>query len=245
MLGFYEKSFPQGRFCNVLLQNLGLSIIGKKLNLKCNYNWTSLSDGVFELKTGLKNNFNFFEGGKKLSGSPVFYCDDTLEKLLNLSECSFPIEYSGFFQKKCLLYEHKNLVDECINKNDITHKNQVFVHVRLGDQQTNTAGYEYYKKVLDDINFTDGLISSDSSEHEIVIRLKNEYDLTFYDNPDFQDVIMLASQFDYRVVTGGSSGWIIGYLGNNNNVYYVKNEYPNHIKYWPQELFSEPFWKGY
>jgi len=109
----------------------------------------------------------------------------------------------------------------------------------------NTAGYTYYERVLDRINFEGGLISSDSPDNEIVKNLINKYNLTLYNNDNFQEVICVASKFDHRIVTGGSSGWIIGYLGNNDNVYYVKNDYPNHIKYWPEELFDNQKWSGW
>ena len=37
----FNSEFPQGRFGNILMQNIGLSIIGKKFNLKCKYDWKS------------------------------------------------------------------------------------------------------------------------------------------------------------------------------------------------------------
>jgi hypothetical protein len=241
----FTNIFPQGRFCNVLMQNIGLSVIGKKFNLKCQYDWNSKNGYSFTFDSYLSDNFIFYNEGRIFDGQSQYYSDDSLDNLLSKEEVSFPIEYEGYLQKSCLLYGEQKLLDSCIVKNDIEYHNQVFVHVRLGDQLMNTAGYNYYERVLDSINFEGGLISSDSPDNEIVKNLINRYNLTLYNNDNFQEVISIASKFDHRIVTGGSSGWIIGYLGNNDNVYYVKNDYPNHIKYWPTEMFNNPKWKGY
>ena len=244
----FSNNFPQGRFCNVLMQNLGLSVIGKKFNLKCNYDWKSKNGYEFSIDPCLEKNFIFFNGGRVLEGTFRKYSEfskPSLEDLLSEREVLYPIEYEGYLQKKCLLYGEETLLQSCIVKNEIQYHDQVFVHVRLGDQEKTGPGYEYYAKVLDSIEFKSGSISSDSPNNQIVKKLISKYNLSLCENNNFQEVISFASKFEYRVVTGGSSGWVIGYLGNNNNVYYVKNKYDNHIKYWPEELFDNQKWSGW
>ncbi|MFZ9376535.1 MAG: hypothetical protein ACO25K_05385 [Candidatus Fonsibacter ubiquis] len=254
----FHTSFPNGGYCNVLMQNLILSIIGEKFNLKPQYNFTSKSPlaeynlwqdppGNCELGI-LSKNFNFYYEGRELHDNwkivDEFNHDYPPEKLMELNSVDFPIIYCGYGQKKCLLYDQYGETDlllKTINKNCIEHHNKVFVHVRLGDQEHNTIGLEYYEKCLKNIDsFDGGSISSDSPNNSIVQYLSSTYNLEIFDSKDFREVIDYATKFEYRVVTGGSSGWMIGMLGDNDNVYYVKSAY-----YWPEELFFNPKWKGY
>ena len=243
----FASNFPQGRFCNVLMQNIGLSVLGKKYNLKCAYDWNSKNGHKFSIDSCLQKNFVFYDGGRSLNGVPIKYSEFSgpfLEDLLEKEEVFEPIEYEGFFQKKCLLYGQEKFISDCIIKNDIEHHNRVFVHVRLGDQENSGPGYEYYAKVLDSINFEGGFVSSDSPDNTIVKNIISSYNLRLCEDLNFQEIISFASKFEHRIVTGGSSGWIIGYLGNNNNIYYVKNKYSKHIKYWPDEMFDTEKWRG-
>jgi len=250
----FHPQFPHGGYCNVLMQNLALSMIGEKFNLKAEYNYTSghaLAEyNLWQTPPGncelgiLNKNFNLFYGGRELYGGWKEYDDLSIAELMKTDYIDFPIIYNGYGQRKCLLYNEygeSDLLLKTINKNPIEYYNKVFVHVRLGDQEQNNIGIQYYEKCLKDIgSFDGGLISSDSPNHKIVQQLSLEYKLEICTLKDFRQVIDRASRFEYRVVTGGSSGWMIGMLGENNNVYYVKSAY-----YWPEELFFNPKWKGY
>lgn len=253
----FHSSFPNGGYCNVVLQNLILSIIGEKFNLKPEYNFNSKSPlveyNLWQKPPGncelgiLNKNFNFYQGGRELYDGWIivdeFNYEYTPEKLMELERIDFPIIYCGYGQKKCLLYNEYGESDfllKTINKNPIEHFGKVFVHVRLGDQEHNTIGLKYYEDCLNDIeNFEGGSISSDSPNNPIVQYLSSTYNLEIFHSENFREVIDYGTKFEYRIVTGGSSGWMIGMLGQNDNVYYVKSAY-----YWPEELFFNPKWKG-
>jgi len=104
----FVKIFPQGRFCNVLMQNIGLSVIGKKFDLKCQYDWNSKNGYSFKIDSCLKNNFIFYSEGRVLSGEFQHYSDDSLDDLLSNYEIFFPIEYEGFLQKNVYYMESRN-----------------------------------------------------------------------------------------------------------------------------------------
>jgi hypothetical protein len=260
----FHSDMPCGGFCNVVMQNLALSLIGQKLDLKVQYNFISGHDSIpwnkWQNPPGncdlgiLNKNFNLFCGGREFDSGWIevseFGSDLTVEKLMQMDFIDFPIVYNGYGQKSCLLYNdhgESDLLSKTINKNPIEHYNKVFVHVRLGDQEQNNVGSQYYERCLRDIGkFESGIISSDCPQHPIVQYLSSAFNLEIF-NPDadawamdFREVVDYASRFEYRIVTGGSSGWMIGMLGDNYNVYYIKDAY-----YWPAELFFNPKWKGF
>ena len=252
MLSF-KSNFPQGRFCNVLMQNIGLSIIGKKFNLKVNYDWSSKNNFEFNLDACLKNNFNFYNEGRVLTGETKLFSEFSepyIEELVEKKYIDVPVMIEGFLEKECLLYKQKEILRSIIKKNKIKFYDQVFVHVRLGDMEKYSPGYSYYKNALKKIKFNSGMISTDSPKNKIIGKLIDNFNLSLNENENFQEVISLGSQYENRVITGGTSGWFIGYLGDNNNVYYVKNTYKKynpfskHIKYWPHELFEKSNWIG-
>ena len=154
------------------------------------------------------------------------------------------------FYKKNVYFIAKKNTKEHHKKNKIKFYDQVFVHVRLGDMEQYGLGYSYYKNALNKIKFNSGIISTDSPKNKIIDKLLDNFNLSLYENENFQEVISLGSQYENRVITGGSVGWLIGYLGDNNNVYYVKKEYKKynpfskHIKHWPDELFEKSNWIG-
>ena len=252
MLSF-NSNFPQGRFGNILMQNIGLSIIGKKFNLKVKYDWESKSNFKYNLDSFLNKNFNFYNEGRVLAGKPKLFSEFSepyIEELVSKKYIEEPVLIEGFLQKECLLYNQKEIIRSIIKKNKIKFYDQVFVHVRLGDMEQYGPGYSYYKNALEKIKFNSGIISTDSPKNKIIDKLLDNFNLSLYENENFQEVISLGSQYEYRIITGGSSGWLIGYLGENNNVYYVKNNYKRynpfskHIKYWPDELFKKSDWIG-
>ncbi len=249
----FNSQFPQGRFGNILMQNIGLSVIGKKYNLKCKYHWKDKNGFNYNLDSCLKKNFNFFSEGRILEGSKKLYSDfskPNIEDLFTKKEISEPIEIESFLQKDCILYGQEKIMNSIIKKNNIEFFDQVFIHVRLGDREKFGPGFNYYKNALKQINFKSGIISSDSPKNKVVQKLIKKYNLSLYLTQNIQEIISNGSKYEYRIITGGSFGWLIGYLGDNNNVYYVKNTYKKfnpfvkQINHWPDELFKNSGWKG-
>lgn len=199
-----------GRLGNKLLQNVGISVLSKIYNLYPEYHEIPENNLIgLNLYYGKNINLNFVRYDEP-------DCD---KKLLDQKiEIDHGIIYNGYFQDKFLSVCYKNLIDEVIIKREIKKYNEVFVHVRLGDVSHINPGILYYKNILNSISFDGGLISSDSIDDPIVRQLSEEYNLKIFNSSPI-DTIMIGSEYEHRVLSGGSFSWWIGYLGNNNNVF--------------------------
>jgi hypothetical protein len=203
------NSVKNGRLGNKLLQNVGISVLSKKYNLVPEYH-----DIVENNLIGLNLYF-----GKNKNSNFIEYYDDDLEKLLNqYTKIDNGINFNGYFQNINLLLENKNLVDEVITKREVKKYDQVFVHVRLGDAKHHNFGISYYENILNSIFFNGGLISSDEPDDDMILKLSKKYKLDIYNSSPI-DTIMVGSEYEYRVLSGGTFSWWIGYLGNNDKVF--------------------------
>lgn len=198
-----------GYLGNKLLQNIGISVLSKKYNLFPSYDVPVESDIL---------KFNLYYGNQKIEKCKEYHDTDLNYLLTNQKELEHGIIFNGYFQHKSLLLGCRHLVDEIITKREIVRKDTVFVHVRLGDAEIVNHGIDYYRAMLNSISFKEGIISSDSPNHDIVKKLSQEYSLNnFYSSPI--DTILVGSECEHRVLSGGTFSWWIGFLGNNNNVY--------------------------
>lgn len=216
-----------GRLGNKLLQNVGISVLSQKYDLFPQYHDIP-ENNILKL--------NLFYGNKKYENFKI-YTDFDLENLLNSDdEIDHGIIFDGYFQFKCLLLDKIDLINSIIPKIEITQKNKVFVHIRLGDVENINNGIDFYKNILNTISFNSGMISSDNLHHSIVRELSEEYNLDILDSSPI-DTLLIASQFEHRILSGGTFSWWIGFLGNNSNVY-CSREYKFH-----GDIFVYPEWK--
>jgi hypothetical protein len=201
-----------GRLGNKLMQNIGISVLAKKYNLFPEYH-NIIENNLIGL--------DLFYGENKFDNYSYFN-DDDLEHLLSKNtQINNGIIFSGYFQNKSLLLENANLIKQIIKKRKIKYHKKVFVHVRLGDVENSNPGILYYKNILNSIDFDSGFISSDCLNHPMVLELSNEYNLEIFDSTPI-DTILTGSECEYRVVSGGTFSWFIGYLGDNDNVFAPK-----------------------
>ena len=199
-----------GRLANKLLQNIGISIIAKKYDYFPEYH---------DIQENNLIGLNLFYGRKKNTNFVWYNEVESLEYLLGQdTKIDNGIIYHGYFQNRYFLLNHKKSIGEVLKKREIVRKDTVFVHVRLGDAEIVNHGIDYYRAILNSISFKEGMISSDSPNHDIVKKLSQEYSLNnFYSSPI--DTILVGSECEHRVLSGGTFSWCIGFLGNNNNVY--------------------------
>jgi hypothetical protein len=199
-----------GRLGNKLLQNVGISVLSKIYNYFPEYH---------DIEENNLIGLNLFCGKEKKTNFVWYYDSESLKQLLNQDiQNDHGIIYNGYFQDKYFLLNYKKSIDEIVKKREIKKYNEVFVHVRLGDAKHKNPGILYYKNILNSISFDGGLISSDSIDDEIVKKLSEEYNLKIFNSSPI-DTIMVGSEYEYRVLSGGTFSWWIGYLGNNNNVF--------------------------
>ena len=202
-------SVKNGRLANKLLQNIGISVLAKKYNYFAEYHQIPENNLI-----GL----NLFYGKEKKINFIWYNEHESLKKLLYGEDIDHGIIYHGYFQQRYFLLNHKKSIGEVLKKREIKKYNEVFVHVRLGDVSHTNQGIKYYEKILDSISFNGGMISSDSLEHSMIEELSKKYNLKVFNSSPI-DTIITGSEYEYRVLSNGSFSWMIGYLGDNDNVF--------------------------
>jgi hypothetical protein len=222
------KIIPQGRTGNLLLQNIGLSIIAKRFNLSVqNYNYVENSNEV-----GL----NLFSGNIKNENLKKIYDTDLLD-ILEMDYIDSGIIYDGTFQVEKFVSKFK---DEILSHFELKYEprnNEVFVHVRLGDVEHLNPGLEYYEKALSGLDFDSGFISSDTYNHPTVQTLMKKYKLSFYNNSALK-TINFAKDFENLVLSKGTFSWWMGFLNKSENIIYPIND-----KKWYGDIFVFDNWK--
>lgn len=117
--------------------------------------------------------------------------------------------------------EKDNIINKNIFKSRYQNNNDVFIHVRLGDIINLNAGLSYYEKVLNNMKFDNGYISSDSINHKICNTLIKKYNLKII-NKNIIETIMFASTCHNVILSNGTFSWLIGLLSFYSNIYYPK-----------------------
>lgn len=219
----------QGRTGNLLLQNIGISIIAKKFN-KYVGNYSPLQDSDI---LGL----HLYSGDIKDSSILNYYDTDVFD-ILQSNEMNNGILFDGLFQMRNFVIDYKSEILSHFNLKYENKPNQVFVHVRLGDITHTNPGLEYYRTALNKLNFESGYIASDSPENNIVRSLIQEYNLEFYDNSPIK-ILEFAKNFDNLVLSKGTFSWWIGLLSKSNNIYYPINDIG-----WHGDIFVFDDWKA-
>jgi glycosyltransferase involved in cell wall biosynthesis len=105
------------------------------------------------------------------------------------------------------------------NSDNKIYNNDLYVHVRLADaKQYNYLSFEYYDKILSQITFDNGYISSDALQDDICSRLIKKYALhAIHDSP--VRTLMFGSTCKHVVLSGGVFSWLIGFFGFFSDIY--------------------------
>lgn len=147
------------------------------------------------------------------------------------------ISQQGFFQDKETVDLFKSNKGYLFNSYpDI---DGVFIHVRLGDiENLWSCSIKYYEQAIRSIDFTEGYISSDSPNSELILYLVKKYNLKQYNNTE-EETIIFGSRFNNKILSLGTFSWWIGFLGNQKNVIC-----PNPLDYkkWHGPIFEEMDW---
>ena len=233
-----------GRLGNQIIRNLAVSLIAKKHNLYveyCNYEIINNQLGI-PLYIGNKK----FNETIDLTDDNYFevYNSDTLYNNINPN--------NNYFQTKeitnvlYIFLNEMNVKHTIISKNRFIERynnnNDLLIHIRLTDAEHYNPGIEYYKKVINNINFNTMYITTDDNNHLFIQELFQQY---HYKNPTIilldklEEIIHFSSTCRHVLLSHGSFSSVIGYLSFFSNIYYP--EYDD-IKKWHGDMFSIDGW---
>lgn len=171
--------------------------------------------------------------------------DSNVEEIYNKTIIESNLVFKGFYQNRFIIDLFLKNKKKLFNTYVCDHKNDVFVHARLGDIYdsdlgkpiTRYADLNYFKACLSGVN--GGFISSDSSNSDFVQSLSKDFNLKIYFNSP-EDTIIYGSTFSTKILSLGTFSWWIGFLGNNTKKVFCPD--PNkHIK-WHGDIFPFLDW---
>ena len=243
------KIIHQGRTGNQLLQNIGLSILSKKFDLKV-LNYSHIPDS--EEILGTKYN----QDGRVLNDTiKVYDTQEHIEYLRNISELKeinclslkdvlekqnidFGLDLDCTFQLSQFVTNYRQEILDHFDLKYKKSKNSIFVHVRLGDVTSVNPGLDYYRHAILQSNFDNGYISSDSINHPIVRSLISEFNLIEFNEQNPIKILNFAKDFDNLVLSKGTFSWWIAMLSKSENIFFPKND-----TCWYGNIFVFQDWK--
>ena len=235
-----NTNIHNGRFGNLFFINMIVHFISKKFDLKVNYKY-------FDKYKKLGIDFNL---GNNIYRKNVLVTEKNCFNIIhNVNEpCNILITNDVWFQNKELCHYLRdyfnnnqlknNIVKHNLYKNRYNNNNDVFIHLRLGDILDKTIGISnYYIKLLANLDFENGYISSDSIDNELAALLIRKFNLKII-NEDEVNTIMFASTCKKIILSGGTFSWLIGFLSFfSQDIYYPKITNP-----WFGDIFDFSNW---
>ncbi|MEN9445616.1 MAG: hypothetical protein RL728_128 [Bacteroidota bacterium] len=202
----------RGRLGNNIFQNVVASIFSKKFDLKV--------ENYINKHACKKIGCAFNQSGKIYKNDFVLVNDKNFLTILKEEKINYGLNFNGFFQNSEFV---KNYNKEILSNFNLTYencdKNDLFVHVRLGDLARCNVGLNYYATAIESIKYDRGFISSDDFNHNIVKNLINKYDLTPYISTP-ESTIEYAKNFNNLILSRSSFSWWIGFLSKAGVIIY-------------------------
>jgi len=229
-----------GRYGNQFIRNIAVSLLAEKLDLKVNYSSEKETSNL---------------GIKLFSGEKIFEKTIILDEK-NYFDNHFEVNFDpnkAYFQNKEIINKifeflhRETIMNSVIMHNPFKERyknnNDAYIHIRLGDVASKNPGSEYYLKALNNIDFENLYISTDSKNHKIVTTIKRKYrnnkNVNIIERGKIQ-TIQFASTCKHIILSHGSYSAIIGYLAYFSDVSYPYYDKENS---WCGEIFNIPNWK--
>jgi hypothetical protein len=243
-----------GRFGNQFFRNMVGYLLSKKYDKQC----------IFQECEDF-NKLGIYFKSKNVDISDISKKKNvyiTEENIINFLKEDVVFDYNIFFnnvycQSKYVsqliydLFNNKNnkLHLSVINNNkfkyNYNNNDDVFIHIRLGDIipfiESRCPPIQYYENILDNLEYKNGYIASDSIDHDMCKKLIFKYNLKII-NYDKIETILFGSTFKNVILSTGTFSWLIGILSfYSSNIYYYN---PAKIIEWYGPIFEINFDKN-
>ncbi len=229
---------------NVILKNIGYSILGEELCLKVN----SYKLGEELDPFGIQ----LWEDGRELKVNSNIrkYDDCDLPHLLRKGKKqNESFIYEGFFQEGWFLKKNADRIKDMFNlpNANIRDQNDIIIFVRLGDVAHIAPPYAYYQEAIETIQgklssrsksysnislMRNSYIATDTPNHPIVKRLIKKYKLNLV-KLNHVDTILFAREFNNIILTAGTYNWLAAFLSKAKNIIY-----PEHAHLWHGDIYG-------
>ena len=203
-----------GRLGNIMLKLCAASILSKKFNLKIERYFCEYDLKILRPK--------FYKGGTIIHENKIEVKNNNFMNILSQSTVDSGLYLTSTCQRPDFVLEYK---EEILNQFTLNyeqqHKDDLFVHVRLGDciTENRVPSSDYYVRAIERSKFNKGYISSDTPSNELVIYLMNKFNLTLYEGTPI-NTINFAKDFGSFVLSSGTFSWWMAFLSQSKSVFY-------------------------
>jgi hypothetical protein len=233
----------EGRLCNHVIRNLGISIVAEKFNLCVEYGY---AEEIAQLGIPLYSGTNRYPTTTEITDRNYFdiYNKPTHESNLHLGQTYFQTrEITNFIYKHLRLPAVQTQIVSANPYKDLYNQNDdMFVHIRLTDTEQHNPGIHYYLNTISAIRHERLYIASDDQCHSFIRTICSTYPDAIVVNKDSVQTILFGSTCRHIVLSHGSYSAVIGYLGFYSAVHYPVYESG---KMWYGDMFSIPNWYGH
>lgn len=226
------KIIQQGRTCNFLIQYLCAILISNKLNIGIETDtvfinpfichWNKPTNDMTDIAELLKVNIN--RSVKHLPSTTIVNNATAIDILTNPKRYhNTNLILKDFFQIPEILLNYRNTIKDYlidIDKNQYNlHKNDLFIHYRLGDDKKRLASYSYIRKSLikHRHKHNKAYISTASPNDHKITRLCKNFHLKIINIAPIS-TIKYAMNFSNMILSAGSFSYMIGYMSNAKNI---------------------------
>ena len=223
----------QGRLGNTLFQYCVARILSENLNQKVFGHSPEIA--------GFPLDYYNCDNDKKFDKS-IYVTDSNFLDILKLTNVEANLHLCGHFQSRAFIIEYEQKIKSIVKANT-NLIDGISVTYRLGDIiGTNyCVKHDYYKYCLDKILNKEAkkvYITCGEPDHHLVQSLAASYNAEIL-RLSPKDTILYCSQFTNKIISLGTFSWWIGFLNNQENVYFPNRDDYDH---WHGDIFVFNNW---